>query len=185
MTFYNVISGILFFGAVQVLLASLGTPSAWPAAALTIIILNESVMTSELLEAGSSSVSYTLPMKLVDLLGFSTLVWALLILSPTSNTFNVNVSDTLPGANTPRWFWGLLTVYWLVTLVWNHLAQQVNKSKWQCWFLWAMHLMWAPTLVAFVVTYRSDCFEHAARWPGMVVFVTVAVYLGSKLVARK
>src|SRR5262245_35451866 len=108
MTFYNVISGILFLGACQAFLSLLGKPGMWAAAALVVTILNESVITSELIERTQSPVSYKLGMKLLDFLAFGLLTWALLAVSPITNTFSVNVEKSLWGAGQPRWFWGLL-----------------------------------------------------------------------------
>src|SRR6185436_10242310 len=109
MTFYNVISGILFLGACQAFLAVLGTPVMWAAATLVITILNESVITSELIERTSAPVPYKLEMKLLDFLAFAMLSWALLVLSPSGNTFNVDVTNSLWGAGSPSCFWLLLS----------------------------------------------------------------------------
>ncbi|MGE3511418.1 MAG: hypothetical protein AB7N65_21315, partial [Vicinamibacterales bacterium] len=89
MTFYNVISGILFFGCCQAFLVSLGTATLWPSAVLILTVLNESIITSELIERAASPVTYRLEMKLLDFVGFGTLTWALLSVSPSANTFDV------------------------------------------------------------------------------------------------
>ena len=90
MTFYNVISGILFLGACQAFLNLLNTRAMWAAAALVITILNESVITSELIERKESPVEYKLSMKFLDFLAFGLLAWAMLVVSPTKNSLTLN-----------------------------------------------------------------------------------------------
>ena len=48
MTFYNVISGILFLGACQALVHTLDHPPMVYAATLVVIMANEALLTSEL-----------------------------------------------------------------------------------------------------------------------------------------
>lgn len=133
MTFYNVISGLLFFASIKAFLCHLGTPVMWLSAILVITILNEAVMTSELMEGKPSRQNeYTLPMKLLDFVLFSVLLWALLVLNPTdSNNFQIDVTCTLPGANNARVFWTLLVVYWGLMLVWNSLGHRSNPTRWK------------------------------------------------------
>lgn len=185
MTFYNVISGILFFGCCQAFLASLGTATLWPAAVLIVTVLNESVITSELIERQASPVSYSLSMKLLDFVGFGTLTWALLSVSPGVNTFDVNVAGLLWGAGRPSVFWGLLTAYWFVTLAWNYAAGQVDGTKWRAWFVIAMHGMWLPTFIAAYAVGGAHSFAVAPWWPGPVVLFFVLAYLLGKLWAAR
>lgn len=184
MTFYNVISGILFLGACRAFLGALGEPVMWPAAVLVVTILNESVITSELIERQIPPVTYTLPMKLLDFLAFTLLSWSLLTLSPVDNTFDTDVSRSLWGAGSPRWFWGLLTAYWLVTLAWNAVAGQRDRTKWKPWLVRCMHLMWLPTIIAAAATWSSRDFFSAALWPAWLALACVSAYLLSKLFAR-
>lgn len=184
MTFYNVISGILFLGACRAFLGALGEPAMWPAAVLVVTILNESVITSELIERQIAPVTYTLPMKLLDFLAFTLLSWSLLILTPVDNTFDTDVSQSLWGAGSPRGFWSLLTAYWLVTLAWNAAAGQRDRTKWRPWLVRCMHLMWLPTLIAAAATWNSRDFASAVPWPAWVALACVSAYLLSKIFAR-
>ena len=119
MTFYNVISGILFLGACQALVHEMGTPTAWYAATLVALMCNESVLTSELLE-GANPYPYTLKMKLWDLLTFFVLAYALLVLSPDTNAFGSSGEGArLFGAGIPAFFLLLLALYGLFSIVWN------------------------------------------------------------------
>jgi hypothetical protein len=183
MTFYNVISGILFLGTCQVLLAVLGTPLVWYAAILVVTILNESALTSELVERKTSPVEYTLGMKFVDFLTFGALAWSLLILSPAKNAFDVDVSGSLLGSGQPRAFFLLLTAYWLLTLWWNYLAGQLLPTVWQKWFLGVMKLMWLPFAIITAVTWFAPDFGSMGPVCGMIATAIVAVYMVTKLKA--
>lgn len=184
MTFYNVISGILFLGACRAFLGALGESAMWPAAVLVVTILNESVITSELIERKIAPVTYTLNMKLLDFLVFTLLSWSLLTLAPVDNTFDTDVSLSLWGVGSPRWFWGLLTAYWLVTLGWNEVAKQRVSTQWKPWFFLCMHLMWVPTLFAMGTNWCSRDFATAPQWPAGVALACVSAYLLSKIFAK-
>lgn len=142
MTFYNVISGILFLGACQAILRFLGTPAAWAAATLAMIVCNEAIMTSELVERQASPTDYGMDLKLLDLLTFVLLASALVVLSPGDNTFGTNAGSNFPGANSPVVFLGLLAAYWLVTIAWNRRAKQDSEQ------LWGARLRYAPRVLA-------------------------------------
>ena len=145
MTFYNVISGILFLGACQAFLQTLGGAAMFMAATLAAIMCNEAVLTSELLEVskkGREPLPYSLGMKFLDLGTFVVLSYALLILSPDKNTFDVDVAAKhLWFADRPVAFLTLLGVYWLATWGWNVLAGQDDNTKWNATFLKARRAM--------------------------------------------
>ncbi|MBM7060320.1 hypothetical protein JQX08_06345 [Pseudomonas sp. UL073] len=185
MGFYSVISGILFLGACQAFLVGLGTPLMWPAAVLVITVLNETVVTSELVERKTQPVDYRIDMKLLDMLTFSLLTWALLVLNPTINAMNVDVSASLPGVGKPRYFWALLLVYWGLTLVWNIRAGQFDKSLWKTWFLGWMGAMWLPPLLALFIHWRATDFLHATPAPSLLMLAAVGSYLLSKIWAAR
>lgn len=185
MTFYNVISGILFLAACQTFLVTLGTANMWIAATLVVTILNESVLTSELIERLKNPIPYKLSMKLVDFLGFATLVWALLIVTPRNNALEVDVSQSLLGAGNPRWFWSLLTIYWGLTLWWNQLAKQLGSGAWENWFERWMKFMWTFPLFVGILTWRHTTFSSLPAWAGFVTTAVVAVYLPMKLLGQK
>jgi hypothetical protein len=183
MTFYNVISGILFLGTCQVFLANLGTPVMWYATILVATTLNESALTSELIERTHGPVDYTLGMKFIDFLTFGILAWALLVLSPARNVFDIDVSRSVWGSGRPRYFFLLLVAYWLLTLCWNALAKQLRPTVWQPWFLRIMKMTWSPFAILAIVTWSSPGFD--TLWPGWGVIATIAVsgYMLLKLFA--
>lgn len=127
MTFYNIIFGILFLGAVREILASLSLPSEqrtlafWHAVILTLIIFSDVVYTSHVIEELKKP--YKIWMKLLDLLNFIVLTLALISLDPSqNNVLQVSIEPILKstiGLPTPSWvFWLLLTVYWLLLGAW-------------------------------------------------------------------
>lgn len=181
MTFYNVISGILFLAACQSFLQALGSSAMWVAAILVITILNESVLTSDLVERETNAVPYTLSLKLLDFVTFTVFSWLLLVLNPETNAFDVNVESALLGANDPRFFWSLMVAYWLLMLVWNQLAGQRVRAKWKTWFFNAMHLMWVPPLVALVVNWNTVDLGSQAAWSVWLNLGAISVYLLSKV----
>jgi hypothetical protein len=184
MTFYNVISGILFLGACEAFLSALGKPSLAMAGTLVVVIFNEAVLTSELIERAVNPVDYTLKLKLLDLLTFITLAWALLVLTPVQNTFGVDVSQTLWGADRPFAFWALLTVYWFLTITWNYLSKQFEGRKWKGWFLWWAKLMFLPFLVSSIYYWGAESIGSVPRWAGCIPLFIMGSYLLSKLKAR-
>jgi hypothetical protein len=189
MTFYNVISGILFLGTCQAFLQWLGRPAMFMAATLAAIMANEAVLTSELLEKSDSAVEplpYSLGMKFIDLGTFVVLSYALLILTPTKNTFDVDVKN-LWCANNPSMFLVLISVYWLATWWWNRLASQDTDAKWQGWFLWARRGLFIPFLLIAVGywTFGVASFEQIGWRIPIVLFATVMAQMFLKLVTRK
>lgn len=184
MTFYNVISGILFLGACQAFLEYLSRPGMFMAATLAMIMFNEAVLTSELIERNKDPVDYRLSMKFLDLGSFMTFGWALLTLVPEQNAFDANVSGALWGAGRPRAFLLLLAAYWGLTLWWNYLAGQMKTAVWRSWFLVAAHLMWLVFLLAAVYYWNAPSFAALSPWSGLALLLVIVSYSGSKLWAR-
>lgn len=186
MTFYNVISGILFLGACQVFLRNLGDPLMWPSAALMITILNEAVMTSELIETnGPHRVDYSLKMKLLDFVTFLILSSALLVLSPSQNVFEVQFQAENNPLVSPRLFWGLLSAYWLLMLVWNWVAGQTSSPLWKPFFRTWMRWMWIGPLVALLVAVAFPTFESRPIQDVSKLYLALVVgYLLCKPFAR-
>ena len=131
MTFYNVISALIFFGAFQQLLIAIAADDAahlLMAATLAVLVFNDAVYTSHVVE-GDKTVTYTLPLMLNDLLNFCLLAGAIAVLNPTQNVFEVNLSslfgetdDDELGRLSETWFWLILGVYWISILFWTWRA---------------------------------------------------------------
>ena len=130
MTFYNIIFGILFLGACQEVLVSVSTFADVSTRAETgflilvaLAIFNDAVNTAEAIEA--RGVDYSIGMKLIDLLIFLTLSFALILLIGNEKSFfDVNVYDSIPGLlKHPSVPPALLLVYWLLVAAWNRVAK--------------------------------------------------------------
>jgi hypothetical protein len=130
MTFYNIIFGILFLCAIrEVLQAWFDGESVrfWMSAALTLLISNDILFTSHLIE--ERHIPYTIAMKLTDLLDFVILSMGVLMLSPRGNLLGVQAregqadADRLPcHIRREPAFWGLICAYWSVCLLWDILG---------------------------------------------------------------
>ena len=178
MTFYNVISGILFMGAIQAFLHELGKPAMAYAATLVAIMCNEAVSTSELLE-GPAALTFTLWMKILDLLTFMVLAYALVVLSPDGNTFtSENVTPLVLGAGRPGVFLSLLGIYSLVALWWTRAAGRNNESIWK-WpmFLQVARFFWAPFFACAMYYYSSSSFDTISAVPGFLLCGFVLAYM--------
>jgi hypothetical protein len=184
-TFYNVISGILFLGACKAFLAALGSWLMLPTALLALTILNESVITSELIERTDKPVEYSLGMKLLDFTTFLVLAWALLVVSPVKNAFDIDVSASLVGAGSPRAFWLLLSTYWVLMLLWNHVSGQLSSTSWHGWFKTWMKWMWAAPCVALILQWSAVDFVSNSLSILAAAFnvLLLLCYLVSKLFA--
>jgi hypothetical protein len=191
MTFYNVISGILFMGACQAFLETLGAPAMFMAATLAAIMCNEAVLTSELLEfskEGRTPLPYSLEMKFLDLGTFVMLSYALLILRPDKNTFGVDVTAKhLWFADRPVAFVLVLGVYWLATWGWNILAGQDDDKKWNAGFLYARRAMFVPFVAAAAYYWARGVvsFKDIGWCVPVALFVIVLGQMLLKLTMRK
>lgn len=123
MTFFNVISALLFFGSLQqlILAADAGSISKFlMAATLTVLVFNDAVYTSHVVE-GEKTVKYKLSLMLVDLLNFLLLSCAILVINPEHNAFDISLVNL--GRYTSEWhFWAIVAAYWLMVMFWTYRA---------------------------------------------------------------
>ena len=185
MTFYNVISGILFFATFQAFLQDLGTLRIGYTATLMFIMCNEAVLTSEVLE-GDPKIAYTLKMKFLDLGTFFLLAASLLILKPAIID-RVDMSDVTWFPREPWVVLLLLACYWLMTMYWNRLAKQHDITTWQPRWLRFANLMWVVMLVLSAVAYgvRHYGLPLPEQLPGAISAVVVFVFAVGKIWGRK
>src|SRR5437588_12964092 len=114
MTFYNVLSALLFVGTVRVLLLgfeALNWPIIFASGCLAVVVFNDMLSTSHQVES-RKEVVYEMPLMLIDLVNFLILALAMIVISPKANLFGVDLTRTATflGHNS---FWLLLTIYWL------------------------------------------------------------------------
>jgi hypothetical protein len=146
MTFYNVLSALLFLGAVRVLLVSIDS-SNWSDAAATgslvVLVFNDMLSTSHDVES-REDIRYTLPLMLIDLWNFLLLAVAMIVISPKKNLFDVElhrISSAL-GAHS---YWLLLALYWVSLMVWTAIAErQRNGQVWNA-------VLWQGSVVAVLL----------------------------------
>jgi hypothetical protein len=140
MTFYNIIYGILFLGAFQILVNSFNTFDLKVAALsfiLSIIIINDIFYTSHLIETRRKR--YRPSMKLLDLVGFLVLSVSFFLLNPSSNIFTsavsqsgfhraILLSDFINCYNQEPFFWCLIFIYSILAIIWNNRAGIEKQS---------------------------------------------------------
>jgi hypothetical protein len=184
MTFYNVVSGILFLGACQTLLRTIGLSSFWPAATLAVVIFNDSINTSETIEREDNPrrAPYTVWMKLLDLLAFMLVGLALMAIDLVRNPFGVDVNLTLPSLAASSVFWLLLTAYWICLILWNFMALQFDNSKWKPW----AQCLCIVTLLPFVACAWASAGRYDFRpvLAGRLAFIWMLTYLLVKPLGR-
>jgi hypothetical protein len=175
MTFYNIIFGILFLGACrQLLLLAADTSRLWMAATVAVLIFNDVVNTSHVLE-GSNAKPYSIGMKLIDLTNFLILSLALIALSPAENPFGVAIPAKITELLTLRAFWLLLVVYWCLAVLWNQFAGLYRARNYPSWLKKASYFVVFPLLL-MAVTAPSPPGE-LAKWGSFAAFLFSAVYL--------
>lgn len=123
MTFYNVLSALLFVGALRVLLlafeASNG-PNIFGSGCLVVLIFNDMLSTSYLVES-KAEIKYTLPLMLIDLWNFLILALAMIVISPGDNLFNIKLFK-IAGFLGQHSFWPLLALYWVFLMLWTYIS---------------------------------------------------------------
>ena len=176
MTFYNVISGILFIGTCQAFVVHYGTPTAWYASLLMVVMFYESVITSHLLEGQDPPVkTYSLKMKVLDLLAFILLAYALIAVSPDSNPFGGGAA--MPGAASPSLFLFLLGAYGIVAICWNAAA---GRSFERYSLVPPIVLFGAAGLLRLLfheTAFGKEPTNQPPAWIGIVLTVAMSGYL--------
>ena len=179
MTFYNVVSGILFLLAWQSVLAASDLFIASAASALFVLIFNEALNTSQLLEAPDAP-AYTNWMKLVDSLCFVALSLALSAVS-TNEVLRVQIAPRLDALG----YWISVLVYWLLLNLWNQLAGQNAPGVWPDWRWKPRWTIGAAMVVglAYAVGHREFDLVHAILSAGLSLLVLA--YVLAKAWARR
>lgn len=139
MTFYNVISAVLFLGAFRELLASIqiGDRSAlMRAAVLALLVFNDAIYTSWTIETRNKK--YGPSLMLIDLINFTLLAGALIFLNPTANNIFQLELTSFKQWLTESMFWLLLGVYWILILLWTWKAGVYSEPNYPRWLIkWA------------------------------------------------
>ena len=129
MTFYNIIFGILFLGACRELFLA-GFHGKWKdfcvATTIALLVFNDTLFTSHEIE--SLKLTYSVSMKLIDLLDFLLLTAVIVILNPAGNFLGIAVKGRFYAHWREPIIWGLLSSYWLLGLAWNKLADVYSQG---------------------------------------------------------
>jgi uncharacterized membrane protein (DUF373 family) len=171
MTFYNVLSALLFIGALRVLLVSIENVSwqdIFASGCFAMIVFNDMLSFSLAVEI-NKEIQYKARLMLIDLANFLLLALALVIMSPSKNLFDVplpNISSRL-GSST---FWLLLLLYWLFLMLWTYHGRGVQHPR----------LVMARSMVGLVFLIRwllSLNTTDLATLYNAIAFVCILIYL--------
>ncbi len=171
MTFYNVISAILFLGAFRELLRAIDA-FQWSrlciAGTLAAVVFNDMLSTSHLVEH-EKSVAYDWKLMLIDLANFALLATALVAIDPNDNLFNVKLPH-LATTLSETWFWALLGGYWLLLIVWSVRAATLGG-----WRL-LPSLVVALFFIGEAVALGFGASDPVASWGRFLAFAYLLVY---------
>jgi hypothetical protein len=129
-TFYNIIFGLLFLGAIRQLALFVVSGNALgilACAALAVFVFNDTITTAQYVEDDSNR--YSERMKLLDLLSFLVLTTGLVLLSPNDNFLFTRSSGPVD-TELPHllWFRASLATYWIIAILWNVAAESARNG---------------------------------------------------------
>jgi hypothetical protein len=176
MTFYNIIFGILFLAACRQVLVLSDVVYGWTAATIAVLVFNDAVNTSHVLERDTAP-RYDIFMKLIDLCNFLVLSLALIGLKPGDNPFGVTqLPARLVNLLQPWFVWLLVSVYWVLAILWNWRAGLYQSNHWPCWIKVISHLLVIPFAAMTLVTAIQGTPDKVPLWLTIVVFACPALY---------
>jgi hypothetical protein len=172
MTFYSIIFGILFVSVCREILQAF-FERKWLtlslASTVALLIFNDVIYTSHGIDQMGRF--YTIQMKLVDLLLFILLAMSIVLLDPQNNLLGAKVDlDYLHGRQEAL-LWGLLSLYWILGLVWDWLGDRYKGLQWPMPILMSL-----PFLGMLFLTFKKlpGQFIRGARW---VVLIVLFLYI--------
>ncbi len=130
MTFYNVVSAVIFLGAFRELALAFDAMQwgrIWIAASIVAIVINDMVSFSHWVE-GDAKVPYNWKLMLLDLLNFAFVGFSLLAMNPSESFLSTKLTGTLSAV--PEYvIWLLLGLYWLCLMLWTKVALKAQTAK--------------------------------------------------------
>ncbi|HSP15193.1 MAG TPA: hypothetical protein VLV78_10625 [Thermoanaerobaculia bacterium] len=176
MTFYNVLSALLFVGSLRVLLlafeASAGIGAITAAGCLAVVVFNDMLSTSHEIES-TAQTKYTLPLMIIDLINFVLLALGMVVINPQTNVFDVALPKIAAklGASS---FWLLLAIYWLLLMLWTHIACGETRKQ------TATVVLWQSSVVAIFllewIFYLCD-FQGLSAVVSTLILIYLVLYL--------
>lgn len=173
MTFYNVLSALLFIGALRVLLLSIENGNwqeIFASGCFATIVFNDMLMFSLAVEI-NEEVEYNARLMLIDLANFLLLALALLGMSPAKNLFDVplpNLASHLGGSV----FWLLLSLYWFLLMLWTYHGR--GRGFQHRYLVIARVMVGVVFLIRWVLAWLT--IDRATLFNG-IVFACVFLYL--------
>lgn len=155
MTFYNIIFGYLFIAACHkfILACASGSSNAWVAAVLALMVINDTVHTSNYFEGVQAEQrEYKLIMKWLDLVSFFVLGLAVISISPEDDDMRKLMVRKWNWIDYPSFTWFLLVIYWLVACAWNYFDDAYSNKWVQPWPM-GVKVYSVSIVVVFVVNW--------------------------------
>ena len=150
MTFYNIISAVLFVGAFREVLFALQSgdqPALWRAGVLALLVFNDAIYTSWYVETRQKK--YLPILMFIDLVNFAVLTAALIFLRPGSdNILELDLNRLKDAWLTESRFWGLLALYWVLVEVWTLIAGVFHEKTYKKWLI--------PCSLAIIVLFAIE-----------------------------
>lgn len=183
MTFYNVISAVVFFGAFRELLVALQgphlpVPALWQAALVALLVFNDAIFTSWTTE--TRKVDYGPGLMSIDLVNFFLLSACLLFLNPgVTNVFELDLTAFVQKWLPESGFWILLAIYWALVMAWTKQAGVYSKPKYPKWLI----PLAAGIVVVFLVEsavvqiFGSAKTNSVSHFFSAIAFLYPAVYI--------
>ena len=173
MTFYNVISALLFLGTIRALLVAVDAwriHEIWMGSTLTLLVFNDMLSTSHLVES-ERSVNYNNTLMALDLLNFFLLAAAMIALNPSQNLFDLNLPNLAAYLDEAA-FWGLLAVYWGALMYWTYYAGIRREIA---AYAYSVVIPILYLIIAVIVSW--DASGGIAQWCRAGVTIYLLVYL--------
>jgi hypothetical protein len=131
MTFYNVISAVIFVGAFRELLSSLqdgDRPAVVRASIVALLVFNDAIFTSWTIETRQQR--YEPRLMAIDLINFGIIAATLVFLnSAQTNVLQLDLTRLSTAWLSEARFWFLLAIYWLLIILWTSLAGVYRRPK--------------------------------------------------------
>lgn len=181
MTFYNVISAVIFVGAFRELLSALqagNRPVLWMASLLALLVFNDAIFTSWTVETRQQR--YSPQLMAIDLMNFMTLSLALVFLNPTqTNVLQLELKQLATSWLSEVRFWMLLGGYWLLVMLWTKLARVYANPKYPRWLIpWAFGVSGLFLLQALLVAIVGPASQSSlAHFVSGMAFAYAAIYI--------
>jgi len=141
------------------------------AATMTLLIFNDILYTSHEIEL--SNIFYSVPMKIVDLFNFLILATAIIVLDPVDNILYVKRRTVLPKIKKETKFWILICIFWILSLVWDHLGNIYSNIKGPLKAI--PYLLFLPFFSAFLLTFPNK--KKALIWNQILNLIILIIYI--------